>query len=48
MGWTVGKDQTNAARFTPDLLAGRDIARISRRFPLWTAVSLLAPPCSVA
>ena len=43
MGWTVGKDRTNAARFTPDLLADRDIARISRQFPLWTAVSLLAP-----
>ena len=43
MGWTFNKDRTNAARFTPDLLADRDISRISRLFPLWTAVSLLTP-----
>jgi stearoyl-CoA desaturase (delta-9 desaturase) len=43
MGWLFGGDRTNIARFAPDLLADRDIARISRRFPLWTAVSLLAP-----
>jgi stearoyl-CoA desaturase (delta-9 desaturase) len=42
-GWLFGRDRTNAARFTPDLLADPDIARISRQFPLWTAVSLLAP-----
>jgi stearoyl-CoA desaturase (delta-9 desaturase) len=42
-GWLFGRDRTNAARFTPDLLADRDIARISRQFPLWTVVSLLAP-----
>jgi stearoyl-CoA desaturase (Delta-9 desaturase) len=42
-GWLFGRDRTNAARFTPDLLADRDIARISRQFALWTAVSLLAP-----
>ena len=43
MGWMFNKDRTNAARFTPDLLADRDISRISRLFPLWTAVSLLTP-----
>src|SRR3954447_25735019 len=42
-GWLFGRDRTNAARFTPDLLADPDIARISRQFPLWTAVSLVAP-----
>jgi hypothetical protein len=42
-GWLFYRDQTNVARFTPDLLADRDIARISRQFPLWTTVSLLAP-----
>jgi stearoyl-CoA desaturase (Delta-9 desaturase) len=42
-GWMFGRDQTNAARFVPDLLADRDIARIARQFPLWTAVSLAAP-----
>jgi len=43
MGWLFGRDRTNAARFTPDLLADGDIVSISRLFPLWTAVSLLAP-----
>jgi len=43
MAWTFGKDRTNAARFAPDLLADRDIATISRLFPLWTVISLLAP-----
>jgi len=38
-----GKDRTNAERFTPDLLADRDVARISRLFPLLTVISLLAP-----
>jgi stearoyl-CoA desaturase (delta-9 desaturase) len=42
-GWLFGRDRTNAARFTPDLLADRDIARISRQFPLWTVISLVAP-----
>ncbi|MHA6623165.1 acyl-CoA desaturase [Pseudonocardia sp. DLS-67] len=43
LGWLFAKDRTNAARFTPDLLADRDIARISRLFPVWTVLSLLAP-----
>jgi len=43
LGWMFGRDRTNATRFVPDLLADDDIARISRQFPLWTAVSLLAP-----
>ncbi|HEX2184319.1 MAG TPA: acyl-CoA desaturase [Chloroflexota bacterium] len=43
LGWLFGKDRTNAERFTPDLLADRDITRISRLFPLWTVISLLAP-----
>jgi stearoyl-CoA desaturase (delta-9 desaturase) len=43
LGWLFTKDRTNAARFTPDLLADRDIVRISRLFPLWTVLSLLAP-----
>ncbi|MGH3567607.1 MAG: acyl-CoA desaturase [Pseudonocardia sp.] len=42
-GWLFEPARTNADRFTPDLLADRDIARISRQFPLWTVVSLLAP-----
>ena len=43
LGWLFGRDRTNAARFTPDLLADRDIVLISRLFPLWTVLSLCAP-----
>jgi stearoyl-CoA desaturase (delta-9 desaturase) len=43
LGWLFAKDRTNAARFTPDLLADPAIARISRLFPLWTVLSLLTP-----
>jgi stearoyl-CoA desaturase (delta-9 desaturase) len=43
IGWLLGRDRTNAARFAPDLLADRDIARIGRLLVLWTAVALLAP-----
>jgi stearoyl-CoA desaturase (delta-9 desaturase) len=43
LGWLFGRNRTNAARFTPDLLADRDISRISRLFPLWTVLSLLTP-----
>jgi len=42
-GWLFDADRTNADRFAPDLLADRDIARISRQFPLWVVVSLLTP-----
>jgi stearoyl-CoA desaturase (Delta-9 desaturase) len=43
LGWLFVRDRTNAARFTPDLLADQTLARISRLFPLWTVASLLAP-----
>ena len=43
LGWLFNRDCTNAERFAPDLLADRDIARISRLFPLWTVVGLLTP-----
>ena len=42
-GWMLNHDLTNPARFAPDLLADRDITRVSRQFPLWTTVSLVAP-----
>jgi stearoyl-CoA desaturase (delta-9 desaturase) len=42
-GWMLRPNRTNPARFAPDLLADPDIARIDRQFPLWTAVSLVAP-----
>jgi stearoyl-CoA desaturase (delta-9 desaturase) len=43
LGWLFDRDRTNAARFAPDLLSDRDIARISRLFPLITVASLLTP-----
>ncbi len=41
--WLFDTEQTDQKRFTPDLLADRDVAKVSRQFPLWVAVSLLAP-----
>jgi stearoyl-CoA desaturase (delta-9 desaturase) len=43
IGWLFDVEQTNAERFAPDLLADRDIARVSRAFPWLVAVSLLLP-----
>jgi stearoyl-CoA desaturase (delta-9 desaturase) len=43
LGWLFDRNTTNADRFVPDLLVDRDLTRISRQFPLWTAVTLLAP-----
>lgn len=43
MGWLFKREQTNAHRFAPDLLADRDIAWIDRWFPALTVVTLLAP-----
>ncbi|MFC4947188.1 acyl-CoA desaturase [Pseudonocardia sp. GCM10023141] len=43
IGWLFGHDKTNAARFVPDLLGDPAIVRISRLFPVWTAVSLGLP-----
>jgi stearoyl-CoA desaturase (Delta-9 desaturase) len=43
MGWLLGRDRTNAARFAPDLLADADIAAVDRRFVLLTVTSLGLP-----
>ncbi|MHA6784401.1 acyl-CoA desaturase [Pseudonocardia saturnea] len=43
MGWLFGRDQTNEERFTPDLLADRDIARVNDLFILWATLSLVLP-----
>jgi len=42
-GWLFDGNRTSKEKFCPDLLADKKIARISRLFPLLTAVSLLAP-----
>ncbi|HVT20835.1 MAG TPA: acyl-CoA desaturase [Mycobacteriales bacterium] len=44
IGWMFDIEQTNQARFAPDLLADRAIVRVSKAFPWLTAASLLAPP----
>ena len=43
VGWMFDVEHTNREKFAPDLLADRDIVRVDRLFPLWLAVSLLAP-----
>jgi stearoyl-CoA desaturase (Delta-9 desaturase) len=43
VGWMFDPNRTSQQKFCPDLLADKKIARISRLFPVWVAVSLLAP-----
>jgi stearoyl-CoA desaturase (delta-9 desaturase) len=43
MGWLFSREQTNAHRFAPDLLADADITRVNRWFPALTVATLLAP-----
>jgi stearoyl-CoA desaturase (Delta-9 desaturase) len=42
-GWLFDRDLTNEKRYTPDLLADRDLVRIDRLFVLWSALTLLLP-----
>ncbi|ABW13575.1 Stearoyl-CoA 9-desaturase [Parafrankia sp. EAN1pec] len=44
VGWLFAPRRTNAQRYCPDLLADRDIRRISDRFGWLVAVSMLLPP----
>ncbi|MGN6576112.1 MAG: acyl-CoA desaturase, partial [Nocardioides sp.] len=41
--WLFSPEQTPQRKYAPDLMKDRDIVRISRQFPLWVAVSLVAP-----
>jgi stearoyl-CoA desaturase (Delta-9 desaturase) len=43
VGWMFDNNKTSKQRFVPDLLADRDIRRISGSFPAIVAVSLLLP-----
>jgi stearoyl-CoA desaturase (delta-9 desaturase) len=43
MGWMFNPNRTSQEKFCPDLLADPPIRRVSNTFPLWVAVSLLAP-----
>ena len=42
-GWLFDRDVTNRERFTPDLLADRDISRVDQLFLLWSVLTLLVP-----
>jgi stearoyl-CoA desaturase (delta-9 desaturase) len=44
VGWMFAGERTSPHRFAPDLIADRDIARISRLFPWLVVVFLLVPP----
>src|SRR5664279_6102367 len=43
IGWMFDVEHTNRDKFTPDLMCDEDIARVDRLFPLWAAISLVAP-----
>ena len=43
MMWLFDVEQTPMRQYAPDLMQDRDVVRVSRQFPLWVAVSLLAP-----
>lgn len=44
VGWLFAPEQTSQKQFAPDLMADRDLVRVSRTFPLWVALSMLIPP----
>ncbi|ROO51200.1 stearoyl-CoA desaturase (delta-9 desaturase) [Micromonospora sp. Llam0] len=43
VGWLFHRDLTNQERFTPDLLADKDVRRIDRLFPLLVVVTMVSP-----
>lgn len=43
MGWLFDREQTDVRKYAPDLLRDRAVVRVSRQFPFWVVVSLLAP-----
>jgi stearoyl-CoA desaturase (delta-9 desaturase) len=42
-GWLFDRDLTNEQRFTPDLLADRDLVRIDKLFVVWSVATLAVP-----
>lgn len=42
-GWLFGAPEADVERWAPDLVADRDLVRVSRLFPLFCLVSLAAP-----
>jgi stearoyl-CoA desaturase (Delta-9 desaturase) len=43
IGWLFDVEQTNQAKYAPDLLKDKDIVKVSRQFPSIVAFSLIAP-----
>ncbi len=43
VGWMFDGEQTPQRKYAPDLMKDPDIVRVNRQFPLWVAVSLIAP-----
>jgi stearoyl-CoA desaturase (delta-9 desaturase) len=43
-GWLFDRKQAVKQRYAPDLVNDPDLARIHALFPLWVALSVLAPP----
>ncbi len=43
LGWMFDVEHTNCEKYTPDLLRDSDISLVDRLFPLWLAISMLAP-----
>jgi stearoyl-CoA desaturase (Delta-9 desaturase) len=43
MMWLFNPEQSPQRKYAPDLLNDADIVKISRQFPIWVAISLLAP-----
>ena len=41
--WLFNPEQTPQRKYAPDLMKDKDLVRISRQFPMWVAVSLIAP-----
>ena len=44
VGWLFDWDKTSETHYAPELVADKDISRVSRTFPLWVTVSMLLPP----
>ncbi|MEN3357693.1 MAG: hypothetical protein V7637_1675 [Mycobacteriales bacterium] len=44
IGWLFDVEHTNKDRFTPDLLADKDMVRVEKQFPIWVLVTMLGPP----
>lgn len=43
VGWLFHREMSNRARFAPDLVADKDIARVDKLFPLLVVISILSP-----